>query len=160
MSVQVRPMQKADIAPLIPLTLAAYEAIFASFKQILGDDIYNLTIPDWQKTQTDELINAYENPAHTAWVAEVDGEVAGLITHHTHDETIAEIHFLVVDPQHQNKGIGSRLIAHAEKQLKDAGIKVVFLGTGGDPAHAPARHTYERSGFIQLPAAQYYKKLD
>lgn len=157
----IRKMQKTDIAPLIPITLAAYEPIFASFKQILGTDIYTHIIPDWQKTQTDEITNAYENPAHTAWVADLEGKIVGLITHYIHEgTTTGEIHFLLVDPQHQNQGIGTKLIDHAVTTLKEAGMNIVSLGTGGDPGHAPARHTYEKAGFTALPAVQYYKKID
>jgi hypothetical protein len=34
-----------------------------------------------------------------------------------------------------------------------------MVETGGDPGHAPARHTYEKSGFQLLPVARYFKKL-
>ena len=38
-------------------------------------------------------------------------------------------------------------------------VKLVQLGTGGDPGHAPARHTYEKAGFTPLPLVRYYKEL-
>jgi hypothetical protein len=34
-----------------------------------------------------------------------------------------------------------------------------MVETGGDPGHAPARRTYERSGFTLLPIARYFKNL-
>jgi hypothetical protein len=39
------------------------------------------------------------------------------------------------------------------------GETLVQLGTGGDPGHAPARHTYEKAGFTPLPLVRYYKEL-
>ncbi len=38
-------------------------------------------------------------------------------------------------------------------------MALAMVETGGDPGHAPARRSYERSGFVQLPIARYFKKL-
>lgn len=40
---------------------------------------------------------------------------------------------LVVDSRFQNQGIGTRLLEHAESQLKDKGMEIVLLGR--DPKH-------------------------
>ena len=38
-------------------------------------------------------------------------------------------------------------------------MAVVFIGTGGDPGHAPARSLYKSLGYRLLPAAQYFRVL-
>jgi hypothetical protein len=38
-------------------------------------------------------------------------------------------------------------------------MTVAMVETGGDPGHAPARHTYEKQGFRLFPVARYFKKL-
>jgi hypothetical protein len=43
--------------------------------------------------------------------------------------------------------------------MKASGMSVAMVETGGDPGHAPARHTYEKAGFKVLPIARYFKKL-
>jgi hypothetical protein len=43
--------------------------------------------------------------------------------------------------------------------MKDAGMSIAMVETGGDPGHAPARRTYEKLGFGLLPIARYFKKL-
>jgi hypothetical protein len=43
--------------------------------------------------------------------------------------------------------------------MKDAGMSVAMIETGGDPGHAPARHTYEKVGYTLFPIARYFKKL-
>jgi hypothetical protein len=40
--------------------------------------------------------------------------------------------------------------------MREAGVRVVAVGTGGDPGHAPARSAYESVGFM----VRYYKALD
>lgn len=43
--------------------------------------------------------------------------------------------------------------------MKDAGMSIAMVETGGDPGHAPARRTYEKLGFGLLPISRYFKKL-
>ena len=43
--------------------------------------------------------------------------------------------------------------------MKEQGVSVVMVDTGGDPGHAPARATYEKAGFRILPIARYFKKI-
>lgn len=94
------------------------------------------------------------------WVAEVDGVVAGFVAVRLeHEASIGEIHMIAVDPDHQRHGLGARLTEFALDWIKDSGMALAMVETGGDPGHAPARHTYERAGFTQLPLARYFKKL-
>lgn len=66
---------------------------------------------------------------------------------------------LAVHPAHQNHGVGTGLNTFALEKMKEAGVKVVELGTGGDEGHAPARRSYEKAGFTGLPLVRYYKEL-
>jgi hypothetical protein len=51
------------------------------------------------------------------------------------------------------------LVGHAEAWLREQGMAVVFIGTGGDPGHAPARDLYESLGYRPFPSAQYFRVL-
>jgi hypothetical protein len=45
-------------------------------------------------------------------------------------------------------------------QMKEAGMRVATVGTGGDPSHAPARRAYEKVGFaVQIPSVWLCRKL-
>ena len=71
-----------------------------------------------------------------------------------------EIMLLAVHPGYQNHDIGTTLNLHALQAMKDAGMIRAEVGTGGDPAHAPARRAYEKAGFdIAQPKVTYYKNL-
>jgi GNAT superfamily N-acetyltransferase len=72
---------------------------------------------------------------------------------------MGEIYMVAVDPDFQSRGIGSALIEFALDWMKQAGMAIAMVETGGDPGHAPARHTYEKAGFELLPIARYFKKL-
>ena len=71
----------------------------------------------------------------------------------------SEIHMLAVDPDHQGNGIGTALTEFALARIKDAGMKVAMVETGGDPGHAAARRTYEKAGYLHLPIARCFKNL-
>jgi hypothetical protein len=49
--------------------------------------------------------------------------------------------------------------AFAVDRMKEAGMEVAMVETGGDWGHAPARAAYEKAGFRVLPLARYFKKL-
>jgi GNAT superfamily N-acetyltransferase len=66
---------------------------------------------------------------------------------------------IAVDPADQRRGVGRALTEHATAWMRDAGMRVAALGTGGDPGHAPARALYERAGYRPLPGVQYFRTL-
>jgi GNAT superfamily N-acetyltransferase len=73
---------------------------------------------------------------HEVWVAEEDGAVTGFIGIEP-----GYLSHIYVDPESQNRGIGSALLAHA-KALLPGGMQLwVFQRNEG------ARRLYEREGF-------------
>lgn len=44
--------------------------------------------------------------------------------------------------------------------MRNAGMRLPTMGTGGDPSHAPARRIYEKVGFgAAIPSVWLYKLL-
>jgi GNAT superfamily N-acetyltransferase len=70
------------------------------------------------------------------------------------------VEMLAVDPEHQSGGLGTQLSMLAFDALREAGMHVAMVETGGDPGHAPARRTYEKAGCTLLPIARYFTVLD
>jgi GNAT superfamily N-acetyltransferase len=77
------------------------------------------------------------------------------------DETrlLGEIVMVAVDPRAQGRGVGSALTEHATAWLREQGMRVAMINTGGDPGHEPARRTYDRLGFRSFPNALYFRAL-
>jgi len=160
MNILIRECQEADLEGLQEFTVAAFEPIFASFSKILGNEIYPLVYPDWKSLQSNLVLSFYNNEKMTVWVADIDGRAVGLIVYQLNDEDKSGvIEFLVVDPKHQNDGVGSHLNEFALAKMKEAGMKTAVVGTGGDESHAPARRAYEKAGFRALPSVWYFKSL-
>ena len=66
---------------------------------------------------------------------------------------------LAVDPDDQGRGIGTALTEFVTGWLREAGMTVAMVETGGDLGHAPARHVYEKANYTLLPVARYFKAL-
>jgi ribosomal protein S18 acetylase RimI-like enzyme len=159
MTFQIRPFKQNDIGDLVQLTLLAFEPVFKSFEQILGPKIYPILYPDWQKSQAEGVEKLSSNKKINLWVAEKEGKVIGFIAYEFYDDQTAEVQLLAVHPDHQNHGIGTELNTFALQKMKEAGMKLAIVATGGDASHAPARKSYEKAGYTLLPLARYYSDL-
>lgn len=162
MKKEVRLSTKDDVDAIVELGLLAWEPVFESFKNIMGPTVFPIIYPNWKKSQREEMERVCkETDKYDTYVAEINGKVAGFTTLELNQETKkGEIYFLAVHPDAQNKGIGTVLNNFAIQKLKEAGMKIAVVGTGGDPSHAPARRSYEKAGFKRvLPVVNYYMDL-
>ena len=94
------------------------------------------------------------------WVADVGATTVGFVAVELHPErSIGEIHMLAVDPEFQGLGVGTALTDFALDWMKNAGMALGMVETGGDPGHAPARRIYEKASYTLMPIARYFEKL-
>lgn len=160
MNFDIRLFRNSDSHDLVELTFLAFEPVFSSFKKILGPKIYPILYPDWRKTQKEgvELVSTDEK--YTLLVAEVDGKVVGYLAYELHEnDKSGEVQLLAVHPDYQNQGVGTALNLFALQKMKEGGMNLAVVGTGGDESHAPARRSYEKAGYTGLPLVRYYKDL-
>ena len=158
---QVRPLDDRDAGAVVGLSLRAWTPVFASIEQALGSEIYGRLYPDgWRASQRQAVEAVCASQEKRVWVAEVDGTPVGFVAVELHPESsMGEIHMLAVDPDYQGNGIGTALTEFALARIKEAGMAVAMVETGGDPGHAAARRTYEKAGYLHLPIAMYFKNL-
>jgi len=161
MTFLIRPLTESDIEVVVRLSLLAWAPVFESFEQVLGRTIYSIVYPDWRKQQAEGVEGVLrDREKYTTWVAEKDAKVVGFIAYTLDsDDGTGEVDLLAVHPDYQNHGIGTDLNKFALEKMKESGMKLAVVGTGGDPGHAPARRSYEKAGYIPLPLVRYYKAL-
>jgi GNAT superfamily N-acetyltransferase len=154
-------MFTSDLEDVVQLSLLAWVSVFSSFKQVLGTQIYTALYPDWQRQQREVVERVCkDDDGFTVFVAQLDGAVAGFIAYTVNsDGQTGEVELLAVHPDYQNHGIGTELNTFVLERMKERGIKMAVVGTGGDPGHAPARRSYEKAGYTALPLVRYYKAL-
>ena len=161
MNLHIRSIRDNDMDDLVRLSLPAWAPVFSSFKQVLGPNIYALIWPDWRTSQAEVVEKICKDGEITAvWVAELDGKVVGFLAYELNtDDKTGEVQLLAVDPEYQNRGIGTELNIFALEKMKESGMKMAVVGTGGDPGHAPARRSYQKAGYPALPLVRYYRDL-
>jgi GNAT superfamily N-acetyltransferase len=72
---------------------------------------------------------------------------------------MGEIYMIAVATEHQNQGLGTTLTNFATDWMRESGLPLAMIGTGGDVGHAPARRTYDKAGYTPMPGVNYYKAL-
>ena len=87
-----------------------------------------------------------ERPDHAAWLAYVNGQIAGQILVQEHWNRLAMIWDLAVDPPFRRQGVGRRLIAQAIGWAQARGLPGVMLET--QQINVPACRLYESCGFV------------
>ena len=165
MNLHIRPFSPDDMEEVVQLSLGAWTPVYHSFEQVLGPTIYSLLFPDGKKTQraiVEKICREHEKTL--VWVAEAHAMMTGFIAYtlnsqeNGQDDT-GEVELLAVHPDYQNHGIGTELNQFALEKMKESGMKLALVATGGDPGHAPARRTYEKAGYTALPGVRYYQDL-
>jgi GNAT superfamily N-acetyltransferase len=157
----IRDYRPDDRAEVVALALRAWEPVFASVRTVLGDELdERMHGSDWREYQRKSVEGALANDDMHVWVAEHDGIAVAFMAVTLHpDDSMGELWMIAVDPAVQGHGLGTRLTTLATDWMRDAGMRVAMIATGGDPGHAPARQVYEKAGYTALPGVQYFKAL-
>jgi GNAT superfamily N-acetyltransferase len=162
MQMRIRPVQDSDATQIVSLSLRAWAPVFDSVLDTLGADLFErLQGDDWRLRQRKDVEDALADEGMTVWVADVSGQAVGFAAARLleDDRSMGEISMVAVDPDHQRRGIGSALMNVAMEWIREAGVRVAVVETGGDVGHAPARRLYETAGFTPLPIVRYFKTL-
>ena len=160
MTTSIRALREDDIKAVVEFSVRAWRPVFDSFARLIGPEIFRHLYPDWAADQASAVDSTCRAEGSRVWVAEADGRPVGFVAVIIHDDTeTGEIYMIAVDPDHQNRGVGSELVTFAVDRIVERGMKLAEIGTGGDPGHAAARRVYEKAGFTPLPLVRYYKAL-
>ena len=161
-AIEIREFRENDLDAIVAFSLRAWQPIFASVRDVLGDDIFLRLHPDWKANQADAVRSSCTNGARDVFVAVANGRPVGFvaIALNAFHERMGVIDIIGVDPDYQRRGISSALTEIAAKHMRDRGMDIAVVETGGDPGHAPARAAYETAGFTLLPIARYFRLLD
>lgn len=161
-NISFRSAKTADLPELEAIRTAAFAPVFASFRNILGDEIYELAQAPEDAKQGDYLACLFDpDSGWELYVAESSQTMVGFVSIQLDQASkVGEIGLNAVDPNHAGKGIGTEMYNFALVRMKEAKMRVATVSTGGDPSHAPARRAYEKVGFnVQIPSVWMCRTL-
>lgn len=162
MTATLRPFQPADLPAMQEVRRAAFAPVFQSFRDIVGEQIHAIALADSDREQA-ELLKSLCQPdsAHHVLVAVTEDRIVGFVSYSLDpDKRIGEIGLNAVHPDHAGQGIGTAMYEFVLARMKESGMAVATVGTGGDASHAPARRAYGKAGFgPAIPSVFLYKRL-
>jgi GNAT superfamily N-acetyltransferase len=159
----IRQFAPGDLARLHEIRRAAFAPVFASFREIVGEAIAPHAFAGEEEAQgrhLEELCSGGGDDSQV-YVGLLDDRIAGFVSL-TLDRgrQVGELELNAVDPALVGQGVGTALYCFALERMREAGMKVAVVGTGGDSSHAPARRAYAKAGFDQmLPTQWLYRTL-
>ena len=161
--VLIRSFQESELDAIVELSLRAWEPVFESLRDVLGEPIFDrLHRPDWRTVQADAVRSSCTSEDRDVFVAVADERPVGFATIalNAFHEGMGVVDMIAVDPVYQRRGIATQLMDRSSEHMREQGMDIAALGTGGDRGHAPARAMYESSGYTALPGVRYLKLLD
>ena len=105
----------------------------------------------WAAETVARFIGGHEKARERCWVAEMDGEIVGSVLLVRESGEVASLKLLLVEPQAQGVGIGSRLVHECLRFAKRAGYRAVRAETAS--VLTDARRIFQKSGFTVIDKA-------
>ncbi|HEX5563146.1 MAG TPA: GNAT family N-acetyltransferase [Nocardioidaceae bacterium] len=159
----IRPSRTSDLPALVGLTIEVFGPFYEqSFRAMVPPDVYEHQHGRWADDYRDFVPTLHdpEHGKHVAVAESDDGQIVAYVGWHIDlERRHGEIDPLAVRETHRRSGLGRELCEHAISAMREHGVEVVSVGTGGDWFHAPARALYESMDFYPVPVVYYLRAL-
>ena len=162
-AVGIRPYEESDLETIVEFSLRAWQPVFESLRQVLGDAVFErLHQPEWRAVQAEAVRSSCTSDERDVFVAVAEGLPVGFaaVALNAFHEKMGVVDIIAVDPRYQRRGIAKQLMERSREHMRAQGMDIVAVGTGGDPGHGPARALYESLGYTALPGVRYLRLLD
>jgi len=161
MTFSVEAYREEDRDQVLALSLRAWAPVFDKLEPAVPAYIYRAFYPQgWEPRQASDIADLLSSEREQILVARAGGDVLGWVGLRLHPkDSMGEIYILAVDPSAQRQGVARALMEAGLDRIRQAGMVMAMVETGGDPGHAASRATYEALGFDRWPVARYFRQL-
>lgn len=112
------------------------------------------SLPLWFGIEKALLMYVADSAQRPTFAAEVGERLVGFVTLTRHFPESWEVHCIAVEASHRNTGVGSALLAHAERFVRGQGARLLQVKTvahtAPSPEYAQTRKFYQAKGFTPL----------
>lgn len=141
-----------------------YSNDFENIRQARTEDIRSIISLTQSAVDDEELIhrsrNEIENQIEDYYLFIMDGQLLGCIAlHQDSSGQLAELAYLYVHPNHENQGIGRKLIKFIERKAQELGIKILFALSTQTYSFFVQKAGFQEGSIEDLPAARTEKYL-
>jgi GNAT superfamily N-acetyltransferase len=116
-----------------------------------GCELILRALSDWFAIERSIVGYVVDVRAMPTFVAVADGDVVGFLTLRRFSPHASEIQVMAVRAERHRRGIGRRLVLHAEAELRSGGTEYLHVKTRGpsapDPHYDRTRRFWEAMGF-------------
>lgn len=161
---RIRDARQTDLPALIELTIEAFRPLFeAVLPQVLDPLVFAHDHGNWKDQYRKEVPSLHDHDANRFVTLAEDDRTAGwplgYVGWQVNPDGSGRLEMVAVHPQARRQGVGSALCRAGLEKLKQRGVTVVHIGTGGDAFHSPARSLYESLGFTGYPTVDYTRAI-
>jgi GNAT superfamily N-acetyltransferase len=157
-----RPYVPADLHEMQATRRSAFEPVFNSFRTLVGEEIATHAFAHADEEQGKLLTDICKRGSdHHVIVAMNGSTLVGFCSYKLDPKArLGEIGLNAVHPRYAGQGIGTRMYEHVLARMREEGMLVAAVSTGGDSSHAAARRAYAKAGFSEhLSSIHLYRVL-
>jgi Acetyltransferase (GNAT) family len=109
-AIEIREFREGDLETVVEFSLRAWAPVFASVRDVLGEDIFLRLHPNWKANQAEAVRSSCTNDERDVFVAVDGGRPVGFvaIALNAFHERMGVIDIIGVDPDYQRRGIDRR----------------------------------------------------
>ena len=119
--VEIRQYEESDLEAIVTFSLRAWQPVFDSLRQVLGDAIFmRLHQPEWTAVQAEAVRSSCTSDERDVFVAVADGLPVGFaaVALNAFHEGMGVVDIIGVDPGYQRRGIARQLMERAAEHMR------------------------------------------